>query len=177
MPQSDDAKREARRKYGKTYREKHRESRLLKQREHNAKWRANNPDRVAELKALWKMRNPEAANAYMRKFRAGLNEEESLRYRLHNSYRARTRAVLRRKGDKKTIEFLGCTVGEFKNHIESLFLDGMNWSNYGLNGWHIDHIIPLNSACCDHDLIPLLHYTNCRPLWAIDNLRKGAKIG
>jgi len=45
-----------------------------------------------------------------------------------------------------TLELLGCSIEEFRSHIESLWQEGMNWENYGrpdpddyLSGWHIDH--------------------------------------
>jgi len=45
--------------------------------------------------------------------------------------------------------------------------------------WHIDHIVP----CTVFDLKNLneqkkcFHYTNLQPLWAIDNIKKGNRIG
>jgi hypothetical protein len=65
---------------------------------------------------------------------------------------------------------------EFWNHLEKQFTYGMTKENHGRNGWHIDHIIPLSSAKNQQELEKLLHYTNCRPLWAKDNLIKGNKI-
>jgi hypothetical protein len=54
----------------------------------------------------------------------------------------------------------------------------MSWENYGLYGWHIDHILP----CSSFDLLKpeeqrkCFHWSNMQPLWARDNLRKSAKI-
>jgi len=76
------------------------------------------------------------------------------------------------------IKELGCTVEELKLHLESRFQEGMTWDNHGLHGWHIDHIKPLASF----DLTDIeqfkqaCHYSNLQPLWATDNLSKGAKI-
>jgi hypothetical protein len=50
----------------------------------------------------------------------------------------------------------------------------MSFNNYG--EWHIDHIIPLCSASNDNELEKLFHYSNCQPLWAIDNIKKSNKI-
>jgi hypothetical protein len=78
----------------------------------------------------------------------------------------------------KTTELLGCSFEKCKEHLESLFLEGMSWDNHGLFGWHIDHIVP----CSSFDLtIPeeqkkCFHYTNLQPLWAKDNISKGNKI-
>lgn len=76
--------------------------------------------------------------------------------------------------NSKTFQILGCTSMEFYEHIESQFVDGMNWNNRKL--WHIDHIIPVSLAKTEEELIKLNHYTNLRPLWAIDNIRKSNKI-
>lgn len=48
----------------------------------------------------------------------------------------------------------------------------MNWDNYGLNGWHLDHIEPLSNAKTEEDVMRLNHYTNLRPLWGEDNIKK-----
>ena len=54
----------------------------------------------------------------------------------------------------------------------------MSWDNYGLHGWHVDHIKP----CASFDLSKPIeqrkcfNFNNLQPLWAIDNLRKGSKI-
>ena len=50
------------------------------------------------------------------------------------------------------------------------------WDNYGFNGWHIDHIIPLSSAKNIEEINKLCHYSNLQPLWAQENLSKGCKM-
>jgi len=52
----------------------------------------------------------------------------------------------------------------------------MSWENYGRNGWHVDHIIPLSSAKTEEEIYKLCHYTNLQPLWEVDNIKKGNKI-
>ena len=74
--------------------------------------------------------------------------------------------------NNSTIDIIGCTPKELKEFLEKKFVDGMNWENHGLYGWHIDHIIPLSSAKSEEELIKLCHYTNLQPLWAKDNLKK-----
>jgi hypothetical protein len=76
----------------------------------------------------------------------------------------------------KTFDIIGCTPKELKTYIESLFYDGMSWDNYGLFGWHIDHIKPLSSANNLDEMLKLNHYTNLQPLWWKDNLSKGKKV-
>ena len=69
----------------------------------------------------------------------------------------------------------GCTYAELASHIESQFQVGMTWENMGK--WHVDHIVPVNHFLNeDPDDLNCNHYKNLRPLWAKDNLSKGAKV-
>lgn len=105
--------------------------------------------------------------------------DENISFKMSVNIRSRIRIAL--KGItkfKRSSELLGCSVDFLKNHLESLFLDGMTWENYGYHGWHIDHILP----CASFDLSDELqlkkcfHWTNLQPLWKFDNLSKGSKI-
>ena len=98
-------------------------------------------------------------------------------FRLAANLRGRVRSAIQSgKGikAKRTEELLGCTIAEARAHIESLWLPGMTWDNWAMDGWHIDHIRP----CASFDLTDLeqqkqcFHYTNLQPLWAFDNLSK-----
>lgn len=75
---------------------------------------------------------------------------------------------------------LGCNLEEFKIYIENLFKPGMTWNNYGnkTNEWSINHILPLSffNLFNRDDLLKANHYTNLRPLWHIDNMKKGSKL-
>jgi len=83
------------------------------------------------------------------------------------------------------VKDLGCSVEHFIKHLEFKFYinpkngEQMSWQNYGLYGWHIDHVVPL----CLFDLTnpeefkKACHYTNLQPLWCFENLSKGGKIG
>lgn len=71
-------------------------------------------------------------------------------------------------------KMVGCTKEELLQHVESQFVDGMTWENYGANGWHIDHIRPLASfdLTDKKTWAEVNHYTNLRPMWADENLGK-----
>jgi hypothetical protein len=76
------------------------------------------------------------------------------------------------------VDLLGCSVEELKKYLEIKFKEGMSWNNYGLRGWHIDHIIP----CSKFDLIKeeeqkkCFHFSNLQPLWWNENLSKGNRL-
>ncbi len=74
----------------------------------------------------------------------------------------------------KTEKILGASFFEVKNHIQKQFKDGMNWSNMGRGGWHIDHIKPLALAKTKDDLLILCHYSNLQPIWEKENLKKNS---
>ena len=105
--------------------------------------------------------------------------KQDILYRLADYMRSRVRHALKNAEfikETKFKEYIGCTLEELKLHLEKQFQPGMTWENYSLHGWHIDHIIPLSSAQSEAELYKLCHYTNLQPLWAIENIRKGAKI-
>lgn len=76
-----------------------------------------------------------------------------------------------------TLNLIGCSLPELKLWLESQFQEGMNWENYGVYGWHIDHCRP----CASFDLTDpeqqrqCFNYKNLQPLWAKDNLQKSDK--
>jgi hypothetical protein len=75
----------------------------------------------------------------------------------------------------KNLKLLGCGYEEYKNYLQSQFVDGMNWDNCDKYGWHIDHIKPLSSFDLSkkRQQYKAFHYTNTKPLWSYDNWSKG----
>jgi len=57
-------------------------------------------------------------------------------------------------------------------------MPGMGWHN--MSEWHIDHIMPLASfnftGLDDPAVREAWALSNLRPLWAADNIRKGARL-
>lgn len=82
---------------------------------------------------------------------------------------------------KNTLDILGVNNwDEFRTYIESQWDEGMNWDNWGIgkdnSTWHLDHIIPISSANGLDEIKQLFYYTNLRPMWGSDNIRKRNKI-
>jgi len=85
---------------------------------------------------------------------------------------SRIQSALHSDKEKHSIEYLGCSIQHFKEHIEKQFTKGMTWDNYG--EWQIDHIIPLKyENPTIEETIERLHWENTQPLWATDNIAKG----
>ena len=82
-----------------------------------------------------------------------------------------------KKTNIETVKDLGCSIEELKTHLESQFQPRMTWDNYGK--WHIDHIKPLSNFNLENkeEFKEACNYKNLQPLWAKDNLIKGAKYG
>lgn len=130
----------------------------VKKAEYDKKYRIKNLIRIAQVRKAYYLK---VKNMPIFKI------ESNLRSRVHRAIKYNTKSA-------HTFELIGCDAKFFKSYIESLWLEGMSWDNYGKYGWHIDHIIP----CCSFDLSKpeeqkkCFHYTNQRPLWAKDNLSR-----
>jgi hypothetical protein len=104
--------------------------------------------------------------------------DRSITTRLASSLRNRMwYALAGRRSSASVIKLLGCSSEELKNHLESKFRPGMTWKNRSPKGWHIDHIEPLATFDLTDpaQLARACHYTNLQPLWAVENLSKGAR--
>jgi len=151
--------------YQKEYRIKNKEKRRKSCRE----WHYKNKDRVKE----YRKDNADYIKQWYRDY-----YKNNVQDRIARCLRARLNDAL--KGNSSTgsaVRDLGCSIEEFKKYIEAQWQEGMIWDNHGINGWHIDHIKPLASfdLTKPEELKKACHYTNLRPLWAKDNLSKGAK--
>lgn len=96
--------------------------------------------------------------------------------RVHGRISANMRIALRNRGISKTnptFVMLGYSADDLICHLEKQFTSNMSWQNMGK--WHIDHIIPLDTAQTIEDIIQLNHFTNLRPIWAKQNLSKGPR--
>lgn len=69
---------------------------------------------------------------------------------------------------------------EFYKHRAFRFDKNMTWSNYGINGWSIDHEIPIsafNFTKPEHeDFKRCWALKNLQPMWAVENIIKSNKL-
>lgn len=162
---------------------KTRDEKIKKARE----WVLNNKEKRKEYRKLYNVRNKELNNKSCREWysinKKKVNEyykkrkENDPLFKLRCNIATLIRFCIKKQGyskKSKTFKILGCTIEEFKVHLENKFVDGMTWDNHGK--WHLDHIYPVSLAKDEEELIKLNHYTNFQPLWALDNIRKSNKI-
>lgn len=78
----------------------------------------------------------------------------------------------------RTAELLGCSIPDFRAHLERQFTDGMNWDRFLDAEIEIDHIIPLASFDLTDTAQQKMafNFRNCRPLWEPDNRAKSDRI-
>lgn len=147
-----------------------------KSRERSRRWYSRNSEKAISLARKWQSRNADKIRDYQRK-RNNLRRATDPMFAMKCDLRVRVKSAFERKKWVRPsgIErILGTTISDAKAYIEAQFKPGMTWENRGK--WHIDHVIPLASAKTQEELVILCHYTNLQPLWAADNIRKGAKM-
>jgi hypothetical protein len=136
----------------------------------NQRWSATNRERHRAMNA---------ANYQQTKSQRHARRMERLRTdpkaRLVHNLRARFHEAFKNGKPGKTIDLVGCSAESLRRHLEKQFRPGMTWDNYG--DWHVDHIVPMaNINIADPASVRrICHYTNLRPLWADENLAKGAR--
>lgn len=163
-----------------------------------AAWRAKNIDHARKLErermARYRRADPEkhraAGRAYTEKNRAAINARATAasmeKYRnnpwfnLKSKIGSRLRKMVVGKAGRKTEAILGYNRMELLVHIEKQFTKGMTWQKMLSGEIHLDHIIPVAAFRCESIDDPAFKacwaLSNLRPMWAVDNLRKQAKV-
>jgi hypothetical protein len=155
-------------------------------------WKINNPEKNREShqktfkkyyiikektpKDIRKQQLKEYQNEWMK------NKRKDPLVKLHNSLMHAVWKSLKINSiykNQSTLEILGLeSWDKFREHIESQWIEGMSWENYGntKESWSIDHIKPKSLAKTEEEVKKLNHYTNLRPMWHVENIKKSNKI-
>lgn len=147
--------------------------------DYQKKYRESNKDKISAFKKSYYIYNKKSIVNKYKIYRYNKIKTDPL-YRSICNLRSRLNKFCRAASlDKKfhTMDSVGLSTHEFKLYIESLFVNGMSWDNYGKGDdkWSIDHIKPLRTAKTIDDVYTLNHYTNLQPLWNPQNFSKGGK--
>ena len=144
-----------------------------------AKKHRSTPKGLATNKRVYEKRQSKGLNAEYQKLYEKERRKLDPIYKLTGNIRTRLNQFYKAKNISKTnptFIMVGCTPEFLKKYLEKQFEPGMTWRNHTYYGWHIDHIIPLSSVKTSKEIYKLCHYTNLRPMWGIDNIKKGNKI-
>lgn len=155
------------------------------------KWVKNNPEKVAAIAKRHRDKHAakvKAAKAdYYQRNKRRIVDKINMRFatdprfRIESLLRSRLRKMVKRANGKKcgaTLELLGCSLNLLRACLEAQFTESMTWEAFMRGEIHIDHEIP----CAAFDLTDpepqrrCFHYSNLRPRWAVDNLRKSDKL-
>lgn len=169
---------------------------LAMDRKHSLNYRKKYPQEIRARSALryrrtrerrlathreWRARNADYLRRYQRRYRRLRARRDPL-FNLVCRLRDRLRHACSNSGLRKpsTLSALGCSPEELKKHLEAQFKPGMSWDgqkNHGRRQWHIDHIIPLHLAARlgREGLEKASHFSNLRPLWALENGRRNCE--
>lgn len=158
-----------------------REQNKERDRELKHKHYLNNKEKYLKAHQAYNALHSDHIKQWKRSYRSTYEKQryhDDVFHRLRCVLRSRLRQALRE--NQKTgsaVNDLGCSIEEFKKHLESLWKPGMSWDNWSKNGWHIDHIRPLNSFNLSNpdEVKQACHYFNLQPLWAEENLQKSDK--
>lgn len=131
----------------------------------------NSSEHIKKLSRLWSG----SGNPKWQRDREALRLRQMLRGKCHFLVK-RTLLALGGKKSKKTSEILGYSPDDLKEHLEKLWKPGMNWGNYGVKGWQIDHVRPIASFPLNSDPREVNSLENLQPLWWHENMSKGASF-
>jgi len=160
---------------------------IAAKRKSQTKWRKANPEKAAATARRFRERHStqiktEKAAYYQKNKRRIIDKlierfATDAGFRVEQLVRGRIRsAIKQRKAEKsaRTLELLGCSVDEFRVHIESLFVGEMSWEKFMAGEIHLDHSTPLALFDLTDPAQQLIafNYKNHAPMWAADNLRK-----
>lgn len=146
---------------------------------------ARNKHNWYDKRRIWLEDNKNNLNEYWKERKKKLRQEDAIfKFKYNTSTLVRNSfSKIKIVKNSKTTEILGCSIEEFKNHIESQFLNWMTWENYGncesntYNcSWHLDHIIPASIAKTKEEIIILNHWSNFQPKCGKSNIEKGNNL-
>jgi hypothetical protein len=147
-------------------------------------WYESNKDKALETQAEWRENNREYFYEWAKNNADKVkqhNRKANIKKRLEKpwtiAWRNQLTGALKRLKQTKqntTIESLGYSAEQLREHIESLWSEGMNWDNYGgkRGCWEIDHKKAVSKFDWDVKVSLVNSLDNLQPMWVTDNRKK-----
>jgi hypothetical protein len=145
-----------------------------------SQYQKNNPDKVRIWGKKYRDKNKPLFIEYRKKWRRKNSSNPS--YKIRNIISRAINRSLKNVGGKNgesCFKYLGYSVKELKQYLNSLFEPWMNWENWGVYNpkawddndsttwkWQIDHIIPQSKLPYDS-----MEHPNFQKCWGLENLR------
>lgn len=171
----------------------YRANHLEQNRQYQKKYRDNNKEKVAECQKEYIVNNREKVRKYRRKYRTEnkdkINERRRInrqknpltriKHNIANTIRSIYKKLHCEKGRRKTFDILKYSAQDLHIHLTQYI--GQPCARcqkiiINFNNSHIDHIIPLNMAKTEQDIIELYHFSNLRLICETCNVRKNASL-
>lgn len=187
--------REENKEYFKEYFEKYNNDNYFELKKYRQEYCKSNKEKINKYKKEWNRKNCLKIKEHNLQYYKFNKKEINKKFldKLHSNPRVKIkhyiscsiRNKLKRRmvykiSGKDRFDFLPYTVDDLFKHLESKFRLGMSWKNYGLRGWHIDHILPDSSfnykSVEDEEFQKCWALDNLQPLWAEENWSKNNKI-
>lgn len=138
------------------------------------KYHENNKASVSATKLAYQAKNKEAHNLRQLEYARGRMQTD-VEFRLKSVLRVRLRKALEGKGKKvgSAVKDLGCSLPDFRKHIEALWYSDMTWANLGAV-WQLDHVkaLGLFDLTLPEEFRAANHYLNIQPLTVADHAAK-----
>lgn len=150
-----------------------------KRKESCRKYYFNNINKARNANKKWVEKNPQKAREINKKSVAKCLATPV--GRLNNNVKIAVYQSLKNgKDGKSTFDFLGYSVEQLREHLETTIPEGYTWDDYMSGKLHLDHIVPISKhnfeKVEDIDFERCWALTNLQLLSASDNLSKGNKL-
>jgi len=158
--------------YMKNWRLKNRD----KIKEYMKKYRRNNKEKISKTTKIYYQNHINQIRNWKKKY-IFQKRKKNLFFKILTNLRTRINQALNRNSKKGyTLELLGCSIKQLKEHLQKQFKKGMTWKNWGIRkgNWHIDHIRPCRSFNLQKksEQKKCFNWQNLQPLWLEENHKK-----
>ncbi|MEK6883419.1 MAG: hypothetical protein AABY22_27575, partial [Nanoarchaeota archaeon] len=138
-------------------------------------------NKISQQKRKYYQKNKTKLNQKNKLNRSKINAQKRNREKIDINYKIQKRIRnslyewVNKNGGKKiwhTQTLLGCSFHDFKDFITKQFTNNQTWKNWGVNTWHIDHIIPSSvfNILNEEEVKLCWNYHNLQPLDSIENI-------
>jgi hypothetical protein len=145
--------------------------------EYNKKYYEENREKISARQKKYREENREKIAECHKKYMRQRSQQDPIFRLLNNMHGGLWKCLSGKQKNSHTMQYVGMTPDELMDYLEGRFTEGMTRDNYGK--WHVDHTRPLASFDFtgpdnEEQLHMAWNYTNLQPLWAADNISKGA---